>query len=147
MYKKILVPVDGSDLSKKAVSSAAKFASEIGASIVFCNVINSSPFFYYGIGAIFSAESIGLYKEHLLSVSKDILTEAHDVALQDGVNSEMVSLDNEEIYQGIIQSAKAKNCDLIFMASHGYSDAQSLLLGGQTSKVLAHSPIPVLVNR
>lgn len=147
MYKKILVPVDGSDLSKKAVISAAKFASEIGASIVFCNVINSSPFFYYGIGSIFSPESISLYKEHLFSISKDILTEVQTIAEQNSAKSEILSIDSEETYQGIIEGAKSKNCDLIFMSSHGYGAVESVLLGGQTSKVLAHSPIPVLVNR
>ena len=50
-------------------------------------------------------------------------------------------------YQGIIDAARKKKCDLILMASHGRGELATLILGSVTQKVLAHSKIPVLVYR
>ena len=50
-------------------------------------------------------------------------------------------------WEGIIRTAKAKKCDLIVMASHGRRGLAGLLLGSETTKVLTHSKIPVLVCR
>jgi nucleotide-binding universal stress UspA family protein len=48
-------------------------------------------------------------------------------------------------WQAIVDAAKKKKCDLIFMASHGRTGVAGLLLGSQASKVLAHSKVPVLI--
>jgi nucleotide-binding universal stress UspA family protein len=50
-------------------------------------------------------------------------------------------------YEIIVETAEQKQCDLIFMASHGRRGITSLLLGSETQKVLTHSKIPVLVYR
>ena len=51
------------------------------------------------------------------------------------------------IYKAIIEAATQNECDLIFMASHGHRGIGALLLGSETTKVLTHSKIPVLVYR
>jgi len=53
----------------------------------------------------------------------------------------------DHIYQGIIDTAGSTNCDLIIMASHGRRGLSAIILGSETSKVLTHSNIPVLVYR
>jgi nucleotide-binding universal stress UspA family protein len=53
----------------------------------------------------------------------------------------------EQPYTGIIETANAQACDLIFMASHGRKGIAGLILGSQTLKVLTHSKISVLVCR
>ncbi len=50
-------------------------------------------------------------------------------------------------YKGIVDAAKRRNCDAIFIASHGRRGLSALVLGSVTQKVLAHSKIPVLVFR
>ena len=50
-------------------------------------------------------------------------------------------------YLAIIKAAKANKCDLIFMASHGRSGISGLLIGSETTKVLTHCKLPVLVYR
>ena len=50
-------------------------------------------------------------------------------------------------HQGIIDVAKKKKCDVIFMASHGRRGLSGLLLGSETQKVLTHTDIPVIVYR
>ena len=54
---------------------------------------------------------------------------------------------HDQPYRAIIDTAHAKNCDLIVMASHGRRGVSALLLGSETVKVLTHSTIPILVYR
>ena len=60
---------------------------------------------------------------------------------------EAVHLEEDRPYQAIIDTATKKDCDLIFMASHGRKGIAALVLGSETNKVLTHSKIPVLVCR
>ena len=53
----------------------------------------------------------------------------------------------DQPWQGILKTARAKRCDLIVMASHGRRGIAGLLLGSETTKVLTHCRIPVLVVR
>jgi nucleotide-binding universal stress UspA family protein len=50
-------------------------------------------------------------------------------------------------FEAIIKAAKANKCDLIFMASHGRRGLSGLLIGSETTKVLTHCKLPVLVYR
>ena len=56
-------------------------------------------------------------------------------------------VENEHPYKAIIDTANAKACDLILMASHGRRGISAIVLGSETVKVLTHSTIPVLVYR
>ena len=58
-----------------------------------------------------------------------------------------VFVTNDQPWQGIIDTAKAKKCDLIVMASHGRKGITGLIIGSETHKVLTHSKTPVLVCR
>ena len=64
-----------------------------------------------------------------------------------GVACETAQLENDQPYRAIIAAAKDRGCDLIVMASHGRRGIRRLLLGSETSLVLTHSTIPVLVTR
>ncbi|GAU83131.1 universal stress protein family [Bosea sp. BIWAKO-01] len=56
-------------------------------------------------------------------------------------------MENEHPYQAIIDTAVARGCDLIAMASHGRRGIAAIVLGSETVKILTHSKIPVLVYR
>ena len=56
-------------------------------------------------------------------------------------------MSDEEPFRAIIEAAKRKRCDLILMASHGRRGVAAIVLGSETTKVLTHSKIPVLVYR
>jgi len=58
-----------------------------------------------------------------------------------------LSIEHEHPYQGIIDAARNRGCDLIVMASHGRGGMSAVVLGSQTLKVLTHSKVPVLVYR
>ncbi len=64
-----------------------------------------------------------------------------------GVACATVSPVADQPWEGILKAARGKRCDLIVMASHGRRGIAGLLLGSETTKVLTHSKIPVLVCR
>lgn len=148
MYKKILIPVDGSDLSNAAVKHGCAFAKGIGARVVFYYA-RPSYFPDYVSGEL-SIGVVGADVAFINAMKKQantLLAKAELEANQIGVACEKLSDENFAPYEGIIAAAESKDCDLIFMASHGRRGASAMLLGSETQKVLTHCKIPVLVYR
>jgi nucleotide-binding universal stress UspA family protein len=148
MYEHILVPTDGSKLSQKAVAAAAKLAKATGAKLTGVYVIPPYTPPVYGEGVAYVPEMTPkAYKELTEREAKRALAAVEVEADAAGVPSKMVMLSNDHPWEGIIRTAKSKKCDLIVMASHGRKGLAGLLLGSETTKVLTHSKIPVLVCR
>ena len=147
MFKHILVPTDGSHLSREAITKAISFAKETGARITFFSAKQVSPALNYGIDAILDPNTLSHYHEIVEGMTNDILDDAQHLAREAGVESSKLILTGDQPYQAIIEAAKKSGCDLIFMASHGRRGVSALLLGSETHKVLTHSTIPVLVYR
>jgi len=148
MFKNILVPVDGSDLSNAAVKSACAFAREIAARLTF---YYAKPGYFpaYVSGEVVIGD-VGIDEAFFAAMDKQaetLLRNAAQAAADAGVAAETLSSEHDSAYQGIIAAAESKACDLIFMASHGRHGASALLLGSETQKVLTHCKIPVLVYR
>ncbi len=87
------------------------------------------------------------YKKDTQKKVAKILADAASQAKAAGVPCETVQVEDEHPYQAIIETAGAKGCDLIAMASHGRRGISVLVLGSVTLKVLTHSKIPTLVHR
>jgi nucleotide-binding universal stress UspA family protein len=147
MFKHILVPSDGSDLSCAAIVRAISFAKEAGARITFFCAIQPFPKMYYGMGAIFDSQLPSNYLGKMSAIARDILDCAEGFARASGVECSKLALVSEQPYEAILEAADQNSCDLIFMASHGRRGIKALVLGSETQKVLAHSSIPVLVHR
>ncbi|AOO64403.1 universal stress protein [Sulfurospirillum halorespirans] len=148
MYKKILVPVDGSDLSKQAIQKAVALAKALHSELYFLHVKHMENLFYHGmVGVIFDPNAKKIYEEKIDDLCRSFLEEATTLAQSHHVKSKQLLVENSEPYQAIIEYATLEKCDLIFMASHGYNEIEGLLLGSQTNKVLVHSLIPVLVSK
>lgn len=148
MYKHILVSTDGSRLSGKAIRTAVRLASATGAKVTGAYVMAAYVPPAYGEGVIYmQALSPKRYKEVTEREARKALAAVEIEARTAGVDygAAMVTADNP--WQGIIRAAKAKRCDLIVMASHGRRGISKILLGSETSKVLAHATIPVMVCR
>jgi nucleotide-binding universal stress UspA family protein len=79
--------------------------------------------------------------------AKKILGPVRDAAGKMGVPCETIHAKEQYPVDGIIETARARGCDLIVMASHGRRGVAKLLMGSQAAKVMAYSPIPVLVCR
>ena len=144
MYKRILVPTDGSDRSVKAVEGAAKFAKPLGATLVVMTVIE--PYSYTNL-AEYRPESIEQYDERVTAEAEERLVQASKICDDVGVESKTLMVKSFSPAEAIIEHAEKNACDIIFMASHGRKGIAAVLLGSETQKVLTHSRFPVMVFR
>ena len=147
MFKHILVPADGSDLSKATARRAVSFAKEAGARITAFFAKPEYPVSYYGEGALIDPTTPEKLDELAEQQAQQVLDFVVDLGREAGVPVEKLSLTSDIPYEAIIDAATQAGCDLIFMASHGRRGISALLLGSETHKVLTHSTIPVLVYR
>ena len=147
MFKHILVPTDGSQLSLDAVRRAVAFAREVSARVTFFFAKPDYPVAFYGEGALIDPTTPERFAEMADKQAEDILSQCTVVAKEAGVDCAATSSVSDVPFRAIIDAAAAAGCDLIFMASHGRRGFGGLLLGSETQKVLTHSRIPVLVYR
>ena len=147
MFKHILVPTDGSELSRKTVDRAIGFASEAGAKITFFFAQQDYPMPMYGEGALLVPVTPDQFVEATRAEAERILAESEARAAEKGVETETETAVSDLPTEAIIAAAKKHGCDLIFMASHGRKGVAGFLLGSETQKVLTHTDIPVLVFR
>ena len=144
MFKKILLPTDGTELSGKAVDGGLQFAKALGASVVGVTVIE--PYSYSNLSE-YRPETLDDYEQRMLKVAAERLGQVADAAARAGISVETVTVKSFSPYEAIIDTAKSTGCDVIFMASHGRKGLSAVLLGSETQKVLTHSSIPVMVYR
>ena len=145
MYKHILLPTDGSELSATAVRDDVRFAGEIGARVTALHVTA----LYHPTEMTPSAFTAHI-QEHDAKAKESAqraLGALTDAAHAAGVPCTTMHRVSHSPYEAIIALAGEAGCDLIFMASHGRRGVAALLLGSETNKVLTHSKIPVLVTR
>ncbi len=147
MFKHILVPTDGSELSVKAAKQAVKLAKTLGAKITGFYAAPDYSSTYYGDGYILRAPSAKAQAESAQKQARKCLSVIEVEAEVEKVPCEVFHVVSDSPYEAIIDAAKKKKCDLIFMASHGRRGLSGLVLGSETQKVLVHSKIPVLVCR
>jgi nucleotide-binding universal stress UspA family protein len=147
MFKHILVPTDGSQLSADTATRAIDFARETGARITFFFAKPDYPVAFYGEGALIDPTTPDKFAEMAEKQAKEILAGHEMAANAAGVASASSSSVSDVPYEAIITAAEQSGADLIFMASHGRKGISGLLLGSETQKVLTHSKIPVLVYR
>ena len=147
MFKHILVPTDGSDLSRETVRRAVSFAKEAGARITAFYAKPEYPVTYYGEGALIDPTTPEKFAELAEQQAQQVLSFVTEACAAAGVDCSTLSLTSDVPYEAIIQAAEQSGCDLIFMASHGRRGISGLLLGSETNKVLTHSKVPVLVYR
>jgi len=149
VFKHILVPTDGSELSRAASDRAIQLAKFAGARLTFLYAKPERPVtFFGGEGGMFVDQaSPEDFDELARKQSETVLGEAMEKAKAAGVDCHRVSQTGAAPYEVIIEVATAMNCDLILMASHGRTGVKAMILGSETQKVLTHSKIPVLVYR
>jgi nucleotide-binding universal stress UspA family protein len=142
MFKKILVPTDGSSQAAHAAKTAAQLAKSQGAQIVGVYVID--PFPYIGIG---DASAVGLqaYLAEAKSAAGQALDALGKACAAEGVAFAGDTIERNVVYEGILETASAEGCDLIVMGSHGHRGIKALILGSVAQKVLTHATVPVLI--
>jgi len=147
MYGSILVPIDGSENSARALKHAAQLARMVGAKLV---LFHAAPHIHMalnieGINVRRLEEVDGEAKRARDVAAKRLLAAAHRELGFDDLAVEELFVVSSNPYEAIIEAAKKYDCDLIVMASHGHHGVAGVLLGSETQKVLTHSKIPVTV--
>lgn len=145
MYRRILVPVDGSELTERAIHASIELAKQLGAAITG-----------FVAEPILPAPSMPRARSWIEQEAKDhhAMTEAHAqsvlsrfeaLAREAGVPFEGVHDQVPRVDQAIIDAAESRGCDLIVMVTHGRGAFGEFLFGSQTKAVLAGSKLPLLV--
>ncbi len=145
MFKHLLIPTDGSDLSRKAVLYGVQLARESGAKVTALTL--TEPYRVASMDAVLVSVGEDEYEDESRRVAEQALEQVKIAADAAGVPCDTISEVHDQPYRAIIDAAHAKGCDLIVMASHGRRGMSALLLGSETVKVLTHSTSPVLVYR
>ncbi|HUB91202.1 MAG TPA: universal stress protein [Dyella sp.] len=143
MFKRILLPTDGSELSLKAIRLGVDLAKTCGASVIALHAIPPVQTIAYMAEIMASVEFD--YAKEAAHFAERYLEEARAIAEQAGVPFERVLLFGHQPHQAIMQTATERECDLIVMAAHGWQGLARLLMGSETHKVILKSPVPVLV--
>ena len=144
MYKKILISTDGSDVSQKAAQSAVALARTCGAELFAISA--KEPFPYSAISEMQPVPPQEFFDAQERIASERVKAVA-STAAESGVKCHVHTVEALHPWEAILDHAKAQGCDVIVMASHGRRGVSALLLGSETSRVLTHTTLPVLVVR
>ncbi|MEN9482081.1 MAG: hypothetical protein RLZZ298_3476 [Pseudomonadota bacterium] len=147
MFKHILIPTDGSELSRATASRAVSFAKDAGARVTVFYAKPEYPIAYFGEGALIDPTTPEKFAELADQQATEYLADVQRQCAEAGVECATTSATSDIPYEAIIAAAEKNGCDLIFMASHGRRGISGFLLGSETNKVLTHSKVPVLVYR
>ncbi|HAT39691.1 universal stress protein [Polynucleobacter necessarius] len=144
MFKRLLVPVDGSGVSSKSLKKVAALSKADGAAVTLVYVSDPMP------PMVYSDSTMGYgisQKEHAKVCevyAKDVFKKA-TAALGAGVKTNSLHIANSNLAEGILDGAKKAKADVIVMASHKRTGIRSMLLGSETHEVIVHATLPVLV--
>jgi nucleotide-binding universal stress UspA family protein len=144
MFKRILVPTDGSEITMKAVDTSIELASSVGAQVYTISV--KEPFPYSAISEMQPTPPQEFFDAQERIAAKRVQA-VMDLCATAAVPCHAHTVEALHPWEAIIEHAKRLDCDLLVMASHGRRGVSALLLGSETQKVLTHSKIPVLIVR
>ncbi|MFY9513159.1 MAG: universal stress protein [Rubrivivax sp.] len=144
MYKRILVPTDGSEITDKALQTAIGLARQSGGELLTIAV--KEPFPYSAISEMQPVPPQEFYDAQE-RIAAGRVKAAVDTAVAAGIPVQGHTVEALHPWEAIIDHAKEQACDLIVMASHGRRGISALLLGSETQRVLIHTTLPVLVVR
>lgn len=144
MFNHILLSTDGSDLSEKALPYAIELAKKFGSKITIASVIDLYPY----IGAI-EVMPVGMdqWQEEVRKQAEASLQRMRASLQTAGLSCDTVVEEDAQAWRGLLAVAEKQGCDTIVIASHGRGGMSSAVLGSQSSRVLSHSKLPVLVVR
>jgi nucleotide-binding universal stress UspA family protein len=145
MFEHILIPTDGSDLSRKAMLYGMQLAKLSKARVTALSI--RPPFGPIVTDAYIIADTQDDFERGAREVADRALAQAAMAGDAAGVLVETAQEEHDQPFRSIINCARANACDLIVMASHGRRGVSALLLGSETQKVLTHCHIPVLIYR
>lgn len=142
MYKRILVPVDGSPTSNKALTAALQLAREAGGCVRVVHAFDDLAFLtgYEFDGSVLRAARAEADK---------VLAAAQDIAASAGVpaDSKLLETRGRRLGDAVADEARAWEADLVVVGTHGRRGVGRVLLGSGAEQVIRMAPVPVLAVR
>ena len=145
MYKRLLVPVDGSELSDRAMKESIELARQLGAAITGFVAEPMQPTMSESRPHSMWAQDAKEHDARTAAHARQVLDRFEAAAKEAGVPFEGVHDQVPRIDKGIIQAAESQGCDMIVMVTHGRGAFGEFLFGSHTKAVLAGSKLPLLV--
>ena len=144
MFKRILVPTDGSELTQRAIDTALALAKSLGAEVHTLCV--KEPFPYGAVAEIQPTPPQEFFDAQERMAAKHVRA-VLDQCEAAGIPCQGQTADGLQPWEAIVEHAETGRCDLLVMGSHGRSGLATVFLGSETQDVLSHTKIPVLVVR
>lgn len=142
MFKHILVPTDGSDITAKAVDKAIELARTLGARLTTVSV--KEPFPYSAISEMQPVPPQEFFDAQE-RIAAGRVKAVVDRAAAAGLACSGSTVEALHPWEAILDVAEKQGADLVVMASHGRRGMAALLLGSETQRVLIHTKLPVLI--
>ena len=147
MFKHILIPTDGSPVSAKAVKAGIELARRSGAKVTGFYALEPVPAHLYGEGYVADKRMVAEFQKRHLGIARKHVAALGRQAHKAGVPFKALVQTARTPYEGIVDAAQKRNCDLVLMASNGRRGLARLALGSVTGRVIQLSKVPVLVYR
>ena len=144
MFKHLLVPVDGSDVSKKGLKKVAQLAAADKAAVTLVYVSDPMPPTVYADSTMGYGVSQKEHKQATEDYAKAVFKKSATI-LGSGIKAKTLHIANSNLSAGILDAAKKAKADVIVMASHKRTGIKGMLLGNETHEVIVHAALPVLV--
>lgn len=141
VFRKILVPVDGSSFSDRALKKAMEIAQQNNAEIVILTCLRKEDVGAWYHNKAANRRVINTAKKY----AKQFLVKLEGVVRKKGITVTSSIVETRSLTEGITKFANSKRADLIVMGSHGRTGFKKLLLGSVTSGVAQHAKQPVMI--
>lgn len=149
MFRKILVPVDGSPASNRALQAALGLAREQKASLNVLHVVSLMAVTPVMDGGMYVPQYVDSMLEALREAGQDLLAKARAAGSKEGVTvaAKLVESGAGSVAHAILAQAKKLRVDLIVMGTHGRRGLTRILMGSDAESVLREATVPVLMVR
>lgn len=145
MFRHILVPVDATPLGSMLIERAVAYAASGGAALTFLHL--RADFSASGDGALLRSLSPGLFSQAAEDSALAVVSKAEAAARAAKVTADALVRTGDRVAECILEVARERGCDLVFLASHGRRKGlKGALLGSVTRSVLEQSDLPVLLS-
>ena len=146
MFKRIMVPLDGSLLAEEALPSALAIAHQFKAELILIRVVTPQHIGLHADGVSY-AELLAQLREQAKQVAHEYLKNHQRLFAEQGFNVHYLLVEDEFVAESLLEQADAEAIDLIIMSTHGRSGIRRWVFGSVADKVLRQAEVPVMLIR
>ena len=146
MFKRVMVPLDGSLLAEEALPSALAIAHQFKAELILIRVVTPQHIGLHADGISY-AELFAQLREQAKQVAHEYLQNHQRLLAEQGFNVRYLLIEDEFVAESLLEQANTEAIDLIIMSTHGRSGIRRWVFGSVADKVLRQAEVPVMLIR